>query len=239
MGSIKSLSCSHRKYLVCFTGQTELWWLRFLHPAFRDCFALIQSGENWILYNPLSHQTDIQIYPDIPAPHLRRHLEETGHYVVELHVTHKCPQRLAAIFPYSCVEAVKRVLGIHDRWTRTPYQLHKLLKEHLLNKKLDFDRPASLYSPDKHGNRHHQPVLFSAKLEQKENNMGGLFSSPSPPAPPPPPTEEENRKEEIEARKADIERKRRGRRGTIKTGWRGVLNDRSGKANATKDRLGE
>ena len=54
--------------------------------------------------------------------------------------------------------------------------------------------------------------------------MGGFFSAPNPPPPPPPPPplpdpEEENRKRRLEA----IERRRRGRAGTIATSARGLL----------------
>lgn len=67
--------------------------------------------------------------------------------------------------------------------------------------------------------------------------MGGLFSSPSPaPLPPPPPTTdpaEAERKNRLEA----IERRRRGRTGTIATSERGVLTpvDKDG----LKSKLGE
>lgn len=55
--------------------------------------------------------------------------------------------------------------------------------------------------------------------------MGSLFSSPSPPPPPPAPVlprpdpEEEARKERLAA----LQRRRRGRAGTIATSERGVL----------------
>jgi len=56
--------------------------------------------------------------------------------------------------------------------------------------------------------------------------MGGIFSAPKAPPPPPPPPpppdpEEEERKRCLEA----IERRRRGRSGTIETSDRGVFND--------------
>ena len=74
--------------------------------------------------------------------------------------------------------------------------------------------------------------------------MGGIFSSPAPPpAPPPPPpvdTSEDERKRRLEA----IDRRRRGRAGTIATSERGVLEDAPG-ANAAegssdlKEKLGD
>lgn len=74
--------------------------------------------------------------------------------------------------------------------------------------------------------------------------MGGFFSSPStpPPAPPPPPdTGEDERQRRLDA----IERRRRGRAGTIATSERGVLEERSdtsataASASPLKDKLGE
>lgn len=74
--------------------------------------------------------------------------------------------------------------------------------------------------------------------------MGGFFSPPSaPPLPPPPPpidTGEEDRKRRVEA----IERRRRGRDGTIATSERGVLEQKSRQPSTAadgplKDKLGD
>ena len=73
--------------------------------------------------------------------------------------------------------------------------------------------------------------------------MGGFFSGPAaPPLPPPPPvvdTAEEERKSRLEA----IDRRRRGRAGTITTSERGVLNEPAAASqvsgNALKDKLGD
>lgn len=81
----------------------------------------------------------------MPIGHLRRHLEETGHFVVETVSLTDTPRKLAPVFPYSCVEAVKRLIGRQFPLTKTPYQLQKQLKEHLLNKNLDFQLPVWLY----------------------------------------------------------------------------------------------
>lgn len=73
--------------------------------------------------------------------------------------------------------------------------------------------------------------------------MGGFFSGPSaPPLSPPPPvvdTAEEERKSRLEA----IDRRRRGRPGTIATSERGVLSQSASPApastNALKEKLGD
>lgn len=65
--------------------------------------------------------------------------------------------------------------------------------------------------------------------------MGGFFSAPSstplPPPPPPVDTGEEERKRRVEA----IERRRRGRTGTIATSERGVLDQRAPSSSGSPD----
>ena len=70
--------------------------------------------------------------------------------------------------------------------------------------------------------------------------MGGVFSAPKPPAPlevasqQPEDPEEKERAERL----ADIDRRRRGRQGTIQTAWRG-LEQRDENRLAQKKLLGE
>ncbi len=148
MGSSIRLRGTRATALVCFTGQTDIPWLKLLHKNYRHCFAVIRLEDRWIAYNPLSHRTDIQIFPEMPTGHLRRHLEESGLRVIECTTRTDTRFRLAPIFPYSCVEAVKRVLGLDARWIKTPRQLHIALREHLTNKLLDSPPPSCLYRQD-------------------------------------------------------------------------------------------
>ncbi|MBO6518703.1 MAG: hypothetical protein JJ900_11755 [Rhodospirillales bacterium] len=75
--------------------------------------------------------------------------------------------------------------------------------------------------------------------------MGGFFSPPAPAPLPPPPPAPDPAADERERRLEAIERRRRGRAGTIATSERGVLEERSGSsstvqaANPLKDKLGE
>lgn len=71
--------------------------------------------------------------------------------------------------------------------------------------------------------------------------MGSLFGGSSPPPPPPlvtfagPDPEEEARKERLRA----LERRRRGRAGTVLTSERGILRPGAADGAAPKQRLGE
>ena len=120
------------KALVAFSGQTDLRWLRLLRPGFRHCFVVMEltQGErsDWLLYNPLSVGTQITLWPDAHLQGIRSWLSAQGYAVVETHVqpiqTHLFEWR-----PYTCVEAVKRALGLHAGWVWTPWQLYRRLKK--------------------------------------------------------------------------------------------------------------
>ena len=67
--------------------------------------------------------------------------------------------------------------------------------------------------------------------------MGGLLSSPSPAAPAALPEPVDTEAEERERRLEEMDRRRRGRNGTIATGYRGVLSESLGSRG--KSLLGE
>lgn len=73
--------------------------------------------------------------------------------------------------------------------------------------------------------------------------MGGFFSAPSAPPLSPPPPATDPAEDERERRLEAIERRRRGRAGTIVTSERGVLEDKNSAAqvadSALKDKLGD
>lgn len=75
--------------------------------------------------------------------------------------------------------------------------------------------------------------------------MGGFFSPPSAPALPPPPPPVDTGAEERQRRVEAIERRRRGRAGTVATSERGVLDDPGPSSRAQsstptlKDKLGD
>lgn len=118
-----------QKAWVMFSDNTDLWWLRVLKPGFRHCAVLLFNGEHWVSVDPLSHKTDVLVH-DVPARFdLPRWLSDRGHCLV--------PAEISAVpvpapwMPFTCVEAVKRVLGIRKRFIVTPWQLCQfLMREH-------------------------------------------------------------------------------------------------------------
>lgn len=117
-----------RDGLVVFADATDLWWLRPLRRGFRHCFVALRTASGWVVVDPLSHLTAIAHFPlsqefDLAAFYRR-------HGMVVVPVRFVSPDKRAAPFrPYSCVECVKRILGIRAGWVLTPWQLHRHLNK--------------------------------------------------------------------------------------------------------------
>ena len=124
--------------LVAFGGSADLKWLRVLRPGYRHCFALLESHGQWVLYNPLSCGTEIEVWPGEQEENLRAWLVQNGYEIIEDQIR---PLRAKPFgwAPFSCVEAVKRVLGLRAPGVFTPWQLYRHLKKFKNQKKfLDF-----------------------------------------------------------------------------------------------------
>lgn len=107
---------------VVFSGHAQIRWLRLLQPGFRHCFAALSNGRAWITFDPLSPATEIAVQPvpgsfDLPAWYRTQGLVTVP---ARLRRGHEQP---APVAPFTCVEAVKRLLGIHARRIVTPFQL--------------------------------------------------------------------------------------------------------------------
>jgi hypothetical protein len=111
--------------VVAFSGKAELWWLRALKPGFRHCLvALAQPGGGWVLLDPLAHATRVAHLPTLadPVGWFLAH----GLLPVPVRPVPPAP-RAAPWAPFTCVEAVKRALGVRARFVVTPWQLFRHL----------------------------------------------------------------------------------------------------------------
>lgn len=114
---------------VAFCGKAELRWLRVLRPGFRHCFLILHDGRHWLTLDPLSHRLDLAVQPlpasvDVPALYRR-----AGYRVVPARL--RTPLRAAPPGVLSCVEIVKRALGLNGFLILTPYQLYcRLVRDH-------------------------------------------------------------------------------------------------------------
>lgn len=116
-----------RRAWVVFSGRCDLFWLRFLRPGFRHCFIVLHDGAHWITLDPLSNFTELSVH-DLPESFdLPGWLARRGHRVVKAEIRRDLP-RPAPFMVFTCVEAVKRVLGIHRFFILTPWQLYRHLE---------------------------------------------------------------------------------------------------------------
>jgi hypothetical protein len=110
---------------VVYRGETPLWWLRLLKPGFRHCLALLTDGRHWVAVDPLAGFTDVAVL-DLPAE-----FDLPGWYRAQGLIVDAAPLRRppgpAPWGPFTCVEAVKRLIGLRAPWVLTPWQLHHYL----------------------------------------------------------------------------------------------------------------
>lgn len=112
---------------VVFSGKADCLWLKCLKPGFRHCFALINDGQRWLSFDPMLHYTDLQMHHHIPpAFDLPAWFAARGYTVLKAPDGVK-PQKPAPLSLFSCVECVKRLLGLHRRFIVTPWQLYRHL----------------------------------------------------------------------------------------------------------------
>jgi hypothetical protein len=115
-----------RLALVIFGENQTVFWLRWLHIGFRHCFVCISVNNHWVICDSLLHRTNLTVIEGVTASDLVRWYSDRGCTVVRTNVRDPQPE-CAALRPYTCVEAVKRILGIHAPWTFTPWQLYRRL----------------------------------------------------------------------------------------------------------------
>ena len=114
--------------VVVFTGDTSLGCLRILKPGFRHCFVAVCRNDHWVICDPLCHRTDLLVISKDAAGDLGAWYRLRGLTVIATWVR-PAPPRIAPLSAYTCVEAVKRILGIHARSVNTPWQLYRHLSQ--------------------------------------------------------------------------------------------------------------
>ena len=112
---------------VVFSGQTDLRWLGVLKAGYRHCYVLLHDGRHWVSVDPLSNYMEVRVHHVPPDFDLPLWLADRGHRVMAAPMDHSS-RRAAPFMLFSCVEAVKRVLGIRSRWIVTPWQLCRYLE---------------------------------------------------------------------------------------------------------------
>ncbi|WNK00075.1 hypothetical protein L2D14_01285 [Thalassospiraceae bacterium LMO-JJ14] len=107
---------------VVIFGPSTLKYLQVLKPGYQHCLVATQGGGQWHLLDPLSNGTEITLLGELTPSELIASFNSKGLDAIAV-------QRMAPVLrempiaPYTCVEAVKRTLGIRARHILTPWQL--------------------------------------------------------------------------------------------------------------------
>jgi len=126
--------------IVVYTDSTQFWFLRLLRPGFRHCFVIVSSGAFWVVVDGLCHKTAVSVLS----------LEGLTEYLVQIHrvqgrcqVTRVCNDTTPRIrlLPYTCVESVKRILGVDSYFVLAPFLLYRKIRKNFLDKRRGLLQP--------------------------------------------------------------------------------------------------
>ena len=118
-----------RRVFVAFTEKTDLPFLRrFLPRGFRHCSVHINDGAAWISLEVLAGYTEVFAHEVGADYDLPSYLRTQGMSVVEAALRRDAKaSKMALPAVYTCVEEVKRILGLYKPLVVTPTQLHRYL----------------------------------------------------------------------------------------------------------------
>ncbi|WP_035486055.1 hypothetical protein [Geminicoccus roseus] len=112
--------------IVVFEDRAESRWLSWLRPGFRHCYCLVRAERGWILVDPLLHDLRVA-WLDLPDQFdLVEHYVQQGRIVLA-GFAENSGFGASTFRPVTCVEIVKRTLGLGRAAAWTPYQLHRVL----------------------------------------------------------------------------------------------------------------
>jgi hypothetical protein len=116
------------QYYIVFTNETDLPVLKLLKSGFRHCFILIKTRLGFIAIDPLSNRTVVEVPEVMPEFDLPLFFKQQGCKVLAVKRSEPPPKPLLPL-PCSCVETVKRLIGLRAVLIFTPYALYRYLKK--------------------------------------------------------------------------------------------------------------
>lgn len=113
--------------VVVFEDRARAGCLAWLRAGFRHCFCLAHRPVGWVVCDPLKSVTRLEVVPDYPEPELLAHYGRLG--MVAIAGDCSPGSRPGPVLrPLTCVELVKRIVGLHAATVWTPYQLYRALR---------------------------------------------------------------------------------------------------------------
>ncbi len=114
---------------VVFSGESDIRWIKMIfRKGFRHCYTVMNDGAKWVTCDPLAHKLELSVHHQIPATFdLPQWLTARGLKVVPVRAPFYKKKSLPPAF-FTCVEAVKRMIGVRKMRVLTPYQLFRYLE---------------------------------------------------------------------------------------------------------------
>ncbi|MBD5405002.1 hypothetical protein HDR59_00450 [bacterium] len=119
------LSANWDNVWVVFSPFTTLWYLKFLRVGFKHCFVILEDNGYFFIVDPLASKIELMSF-HILGDRLINEFKNLGMNVVKVSIN-KENSASWKFGIFTCVEVVKRILGISSLRVITPYQLYKYL----------------------------------------------------------------------------------------------------------------
>ena len=122
---------SHAKYYFIYEDKECHWWNKWFKIGYKHVYAIKFNGLFWIKMEFALGYTEFDVLPYDWHDTINDVLEGQKVTIQHVKAWRKPRYRVRLIYaPWTCVEAMKSLLGIRAWWMVTPYQLYKYCEAH-------------------------------------------------------------------------------------------------------------
>lgn len=114
------------RVIVVFEDRAAAAGFRWLRAGFRHCFCLLRRPVGWIVCDPLKSRTHLDVIMPYDEHDLLLNYSQKKLTALVGHCLDAHP-KIEFLRPLTCVEIVKRVVGLRAPMVWTPYQLFRAL----------------------------------------------------------------------------------------------------------------
>ncbi len=112
-------------FYVGFSDETTIPILKLLKHGFRHCFVFFGDENNTFVIDPISNRIDISFIP-VGITCIINLFNQRNIKIV--YIANKFQnKRISSTGVFTCVEVVKRILGISNPFIITPFRLYNFL----------------------------------------------------------------------------------------------------------------
>lgn len=115
------------RVIVVFEDRTAAPSLKWLRSGFRHCFCLVRRPAGWIVCDPLKSVTRLEVVSCYEERELVAHYRAMNMKAL-VGSCFSVQPKFPVLRPLTCVEIVKRVIGLHAPTVWTPHQLYRALR---------------------------------------------------------------------------------------------------------------